>query len=170
MCVASVGKDPLDGLQVPVETYAVIVINAIAVIVIQPIGHRYIPVSLFREFDEFLDVRLEFWVVCIVRVHARQDAQLPESAFFHVGVQVWTFTPIPPWEYNVSRMNFMPQLFAIILWLVVLGLILWVVNELPIDAAIKKIIRVIVIVVVLLWLLSILIGYAPLPPIYAPRR
>ena len=55
-------------------------------------------------------------------------------------------------------------LFSIVLWLVIIGLILWVVNELPLDGQIKKIIRVVVIVFVLLWLLGILIGYAPFVP------
>ena len=52
-------------------------------------------------------------------------------------------------------------LIYILIMLVIVGLALWVVSILPIDATIKQIIRVIVIVVVCIWLLYILIGFLP---------
>jgi len=48
----------------------------------------------------------------------------------------------------------------IVIVLVVVGLLLWIVGKLPIDATIKQIIWV-VIVGVCLWLLSMLGGYLP---------
>lgn len=44
------------------------------------------------------------------------------------------------------------SLLSIILALVVLGVILWAVQQLPIDEAIKKIIYVVSVVVVVIWL------------------
>lgn len=55
----------------------------------------------------------------------------------------------------------MPFLIEIIVALVVVGLILWIVEQIPMDAMIARIIRVVVIVVVCLWLLSLLVGYLP---------
>ncbi len=51
-------------------------------------------------------------------------------------------------------------LLQIIVVLIIVGLILWAVSQIPMDPAIAKIIRVIVIVCVVLWLLSILLGYS----------
>jgi hypothetical protein len=45
-------------------------------------------------------------------------------------------------------------LFTILFVLVIIGLILYLVNRLPIDANIKTIIYVLVIIVVLAWLLN----------------
>lgn len=50
------------------------------------------------------------------------------------------------------------SLIDLILVLVVLGLILYLVNILPIDQTIKNIIHVLVVVVVILWLLSLFVG------------
>ena len=55
----------------------------------------------------------------------------------------------------------MPFLIEIVLALVIVGLILWVVQQIPMDATIARIIRVVVIVAVCLWLLSLLVGYLP---------
>ncbi len=49
-------------------------------------------------------------------------------------------------------------LVSIIIGLVVVGLILWVIEQIPMDATILKIIRVVVIVVVVLYLLSLVSG------------
>lgn len=62
-------------------------------------------------------------------------------------------------------MNFLIQ---IIVALAIVGLILWVIEQIPMDAAIVKIIRVVVIVVTCLWLLTVLVpmlgtGF-PFPP------
>ncbi|MGH7182072.1 MAG: Thivi_2564 family membrane protein [Nitrospiraceae bacterium] len=45
-------------------------------------------------------------------------------------------------------------LISLVVVLVVVGLLLWAVQQLPLDGTIKTIIRVVVIVVVCLWLLS----------------
>lgn len=58
------------------------------------------------------------------------------------------------------------DLFSLIIILVVLGLILWLIEQLPIDATIVRIIRVVVIVVVVLWLLRLVV---PAFPIHAIR-
>lgn len=57
-------------------------------------------------------------------------------------------------------------LIQVIITLVIVGLILWVVSQIPMDPTIARIIRVIVIVCVCLWLLSMLIGYTPVFPVY----
>jgi hypothetical protein len=56
---------------------------------------------------------------------------------------------------------FPAALIQIIVMLIIVGLALWVVSILPIDPAIKQIIRVIVIVVICIWLLYFLVGILP---------
>lgn len=51
----------------------------------------------------------------------------------------------------------MPFLIEIIVALVIVGLVLWVVQQIPMDPAIAKIIRVVVIVFVVLWLLTVFV-------------
>lgn len=66
----------------------------------------------------------------------------------------------------------MPFLLSIVVALVIVGLILWVVEQIPVDPTIAKIIRVVVIVCVVLWLLTLvipMIGSGPYFPTY-PRR
>ena len=55
-------------------------------------------------------------------------------------------------------------LVEIIILLIVIGLLLWLVNILPIDAQIKQIIKVIVVVVIVIWLLYLLVGLMPAHP------
>ena len=50
-------------------------------------------------------------------------------------------------------------LISLIVLLVIVGLILYLLGHLPIDAKILQIIRVIVIVVLILWLMEALFGY-----------
>jgi len=54
---------------------------------------------------------------------------------------------------------FPPFLISLIVGLVVVGLVLWVLGQIPIDPAIQRIIRVVIIVCVVLWLLSVLLGW-----------
>jgi hypothetical protein len=52
-----------------------------------------------------------------------------------------------------------PALFLqVIIGLVIVGLVLWVVSQIPMDPTIARIIRVVVIVFVSVWLLYLLIG------------
>jgi len=53
----------------------------------------------------------------------------------------------------------MSLLISIIIGLIVLGLIWWVCDMLPIPENFKKIIHVILIVIVIVWLLNVLLGY-----------
>lgn len=55
----------------------------------------------------------------------------------------------------------MPFLIEIVIALVVIGLALWVIEQIPMDATIAKIIRIVIIVLTCLWLLSFLAGYLP---------
>ena len=55
----------------------------------------------------------------------------------------------------------MPFLIEIIVVLIVVGLLLWVVSQIPMDPTIARIIRVVVIVVVCIWLLYFLVGFLP---------
>jgi low temperature requirement protein LtrA len=53
----------------------------------------------------------------------------------------------------------MSFLVQIVIVLCVVGLLLWVVQQIPMDATIARIIRVVVVVAVCLWLLSLLVGW-----------
>jgi hypothetical protein len=58
--------------------------------------------------------------------------------------------------------NAMP-LISLIVTLVVVGVILWLINNyLPIDGTIKKILNVVVVIVVILWLLTVFGVLGPL--------
>ena len=58
-------------------------------------------------------------------------------------------------------------LIQVIVVLTIVGLLLWIVQQIPMDATIARIIRVVVVVAVCLWLISILLGY---PLVYPVRR
>jgi low temperature requirement protein LtrA len=48
-------------------------------------------------------------------------------------------------------------LIQIVVALIIVGLVLWVVSQIPMDATIARIIRVVVIVAVCIWLISLLV-------------
>ncbi len=50
------------------------------------------------------------------------------------------------------------MLISIVIKLCVVGLILWAIQQIPMDATIAKIIRVVIVVAVCIWLLQILAG------------
>ena len=52
-------------------------------------------------------------------------------------------------------------LIQLVICLIIVGLLLYIVNLLPMDANIKQIIRVVVIVFVVIWLLYALMGSGP---------
>lgn len=53
------------------------------------------------------------------------------------------------------------SLLSLIVVLIVVGVLLWLVNEyLPMDPAIKRILNIAVVVIVVIWLLSLLLGFA----------
>jgi hypothetical protein len=51
----------------------------------------------------------------------------------------------------------MPWILQVVVALAIVGLLLWVVEQIPMDATIARIIRVVVIVAVCLWLLTVLV-------------
>ena len=53
---------------------------------------------------------------------------------------------------------FPPVLLSIIVVLAIVGLILWAITQIPMDATIARIIRVVVIVFVCIWLVYLLAG------------
>lgn len=53
------------------------------------------------------------------------------------------------------------SLIGILVFLIVIGLLLYIIQLLPIDAMIKKICYVVVLVFVLLYLLQMLVGFGP---------
>ncbi|MTW21111.1 Thivi_2564 family membrane protein [Allochromatium palmeri] len=58
-------------------------------------------------------------------------------------------------------------LITLVITLVVVGLILWLVNNyIPMDGTIKKILNVVVIIFVILWLLSV---FGLMPPLSGMR-
>lgn len=59
------------------------------------------------------------------------------------------------------------SLITLVVLLIIIGVLLWVVNtQIPMDATIKKIINIVVIIVVCLWLLSV---FGILPDLNAVR-
>ena len=62
--------------------------------------------------------------------------------------------------YRRASSNRMAPLFLIqiVVALVIVGLVLWVVSQIPMDPTIARIIRVVVIVFVVVWLLYVLMG------------
>ena len=61
------------------------------------------------------------------------------------------------------------MLIQVVVALAVVGLVLWVISQIPMDATIARIIRVVVIVFVCLWLLQLMvpmIGNNPYFPTY----
>jgi hypothetical protein len=65
-----------------------------------------------------------------------------------------------------DRRSPMP-LITLVITLVVVGLILWLINNyIPMDGTIKKILNVLVVIVVILWLLSV---FGLIPPISGIR-
>ena len=52
-------------------------------------------------------------------------------------------------------------LIQVVIVLVVVGLALWILQQIPMDATIARIIRVVIIVVVCIWLLYLLVGFLP---------
>ncbi len=57
-------------------------------------------------------------------------------------------------------------LIQLVVALIIVGLCLWVVSQIPMDPTIARIIRVVVIVFVCLWLLSLFTGYGSYPPLF----
>lgn len=54
------------------------------------------------------------------------------------------------------------MIITLIITLIIAGLLLWVIDQLPLDATIKRIIHVVVIVAVIIWLLSVFFpGHMP---------
>ncbi len=51
------------------------------------------------------------------------------------------------------------MLLELIIYLIILGAVLYVVSILPIDSVIKQVIRVLVVVVVCIYILQILLGH-----------
>jgi len=49
-------------------------------------------------------------------------------------------------------------LIQVIVGLIIVGLALWVIQQIPMDPAIARLIRIIVIVVVCIWLLYVVVG------------
>jgi hypothetical protein len=57
-------------------------------------------------------------------------------------------------------------LIELVVILVIVGVLLWLVEtQIPMDAGIRMVIRVVVILVVVLWLLRMFVGDVPLLPI-----
>lgn len=52
-------------------------------------------------------------------------------------------------------------LIEILVVLIIVGLLLWITAQIPMDATIARIIRVVVIVFVVIWLVYVLVGAMP---------
>jgi hypothetical protein len=59
-------------------------------------------------------------------------------------------------------------LIDLIIVLVVVGLALWILQQIPMDATIARIIRVVIIVFVCVWLLYVLVGFLPSGGLFYP--
>ena len=62
------------------------------------------------------------------------------------------------------------MLIQLIVVLVIVGLALWILSQIPMDPTIARIIRVVIIVFVCIWLLYVLIGFLPTTGFPAMRR
>jgi hypothetical protein len=62
----------------------------------------------------------------------------------------------------------LPVLIQLLIGLLIVVVILWGINQFPMDPTITRLIRVVVIVVVVIWLIYVLAGFLPggmaLPP------
>jgi hypothetical protein len=56
---------------------------------------------------------------------------------------------------------FTPAIIGIIVTLIIVGLVLYLIDLIPMDGAIKQIIRIVVIILVILWLLRIFGIFGP---------
>lgn len=59
-------------------------------------------------------------------------------------------------------------LVPIVVTLLIVGIVLWAITQIPMDAAIARIIRVIVIVFVAIWLIYLLAGMFGTGPVFYP--
>lgn len=59
-------------------------------------------------------------------------------------------------------------LITLIIYLIIVGLLLWLVDQLPIDGTIKRIIHILIIVIVILWLVSLFLPLTEGPWIGRP--
>jgi hypothetical protein len=58
------------------------------------------------------------------------------------------------------------DLFSLIIILVIVGVVLWAINSfIPMQAQVKSILNVAVVIVLVIWLLSLFVGYVPNPTI-----
>jgi hypothetical protein len=60
-------------------------------------------------------------------------------------------------------------LIQLIVVLLIVGLVLWGISQIPMDPTIARIIRVVIIIVVCIWLIYFLVGMLP-PTDFVPRR
>lgn len=61
-------------------------------------------------------------------------------------------------------------LLQVLLVLLVVGVVLWGISQIPMDATILRLIRVVIIVVVAIWLLYLAFGVIGTGPLYPLRR
>lgn len=59
---------------------------------------------------------------------------------------------------EAKRRSFLAMLISIVITLIVIGLLLWLIQQLPLDPTIMMIIRVVIIVFAIIWLLQFLPG------------
>lgn len=60
-------------------------------------------------------------------------------------------------------------LVEILITLIVVGLLFWILQQIPIPAPFGNIIRVVLVVFVCIWLIYMLAGLLPAGPFYGPR-
>ncbi len=63
----------------------------------------------------------------------------------------------------------MSALISIVIALVIIGVVLWAVQQLPIDDTIRVVIRVVVVLFAVLWLLGVLTGWHGFGGVHLPR-
>ncbi len=56
-------------------------------------------------------------------------------------------------------------LVQFVVLIIVLGLLYWVLTLLPLPEPLKQIVIMVTIIIFVLWLISVLLGYAPSPPV-----
>ncbi len=73
-------------------------------------------------------------------------------------------------ERLVESVMFPALLIQVLIALLIVGLILWAIQQIPMDATIARIIRVVVIVFVCIWLIYLLAGLLPGGIVAYPAR
>jgi cytochrome b subunit of formate dehydrogenase len=101
-----------------------------------------------------LALGLDTLIVAEVIVGCNNISPRPDSGAFAFG---------PKSALIVQRCSIMMlgALVSVLIALLIVGLVLWAITQIPLDPVIARVIRVVVIVIVCIWLIYFLAGFLP---------